>query len=190
MKLANIAMAVVTFGAMPLAAGSAHAEASIFELRISNETDTDLTFRMHEGQSKHARLTYNKKSVKSHTIKSGTSDIIGVQPTGKKCAPNCGGCTPTKGKVYASYIDANGKEQINNYHKPSVEFFEYCGSSGGKSLTTYTSNWSYDHGKGTSAYPHPQKASTNSYTSSNPAKGLTLDGKYIKGHATITYKNK
>lgn len=172
--------------------GDASAEASIFELRISNDTDTDLTFRLHDGQSKHARLTYDGKSVYSHTIKSGVSDTIGVQATGNKCSPNCGGCTPTIGKVYAYYTDSKGTEQRTNYYEPSIEFFEYCGISGDKPITTYTSNWSFDHGtgKGTGAFKHSQSSSHNSYTSGDPAKGLTVDGKYISGHATISYENK
>jgi len=167
----------------------ANADASIYELRITNDTSTDLTFRLHDGQSKHARLVYNKNSVNSHTIKAGTSDIVGVQPTGNKCATTCGGCTPTIGKVYAYYIDSHGNEQRSNYYEPRVEFFEYCGFAGTKPITTYTSNWSFDHGtgKGTGAFKHSQKSSSNSYTSSDPGKGLTVDGKYISGHATITY---
>ncbi|MFN3211635.1 MAG: hypothetical protein ACE37M_00895 [Henriciella sp.] len=54
--------------ALTLTAPAAMAEASIFELRITNDTNTDLTFRLQDGHSKHARLTYNKKSVNSHTI--------------------------------------------------------------------------------------------------------------------------
>ncbi|MEM7328452.1 MAG: hypothetical protein AAF437_06910 [Pseudomonadota bacterium] len=192
MRIRTAIMAITALLAIGLSAGlTAHAEASIFELRISNETDTDLKFQLHDGQSKHARLTYNSKEVSSHTIKAGTADTIGVQATGDKCAPNCGGCTPTIGKVYAYYDDAKGEEQRNNYYEPMIEFFEYCGISGGKNITTYTSNWTFDHGtgKGTGAFKHSQKSSSNSYTSSNAARGLTVDGKYIKGHATITYED-
>lgn len=167
----------------------AHAEASIFELRITNDTDTDLTFRLHDGKSKHAKLKYDGDTVSSHKIKAGTDGIVGIQPTGKKCAPNCGGCTPTIGKVYAYYEDDDGNEQRNNYYQAAVEFFEYCGVAGSKSITTYTSNWTFDHGtgKGTGKFSHDQKSSHNSYTKSDPAQGLTVDGKYISGHATITY---
>ncbi|MEL6826825.1 MAG: hypothetical protein AAFN91_11310 [Pseudomonadota bacterium] len=187
--LLKTATAIVTAS---LTVGIAHAEASIFELRVTNDTDTDLTFRLHDGQSKHARLTYNGSSVSSHTIKSGATDTVGVQATGKKCSPNCGACTPTTGKVYAYYIDSKGEEQRSNYYEPSIEFFEYCGISGDKPVTAYTSNWAFDHGtgKGTGAFKHSQSASHNSYTSGDPAKGLTVDGKYISGHATITYENK
>ena len=170
----------------------AHAESSIFELRVTNNTDTDLTFKLHDGQSKHARLTYDGKKVSSHTVKAGSYGIVGVQPTGKKCAPNCGACTPTIGKVYAYYIDSHGDEQRNNYYEPRVEFSQYCGVAASKPLVTYTSNWKFDHGtgKGTGAFSHDQSSTHNSYTSTNPAKGLTVDGKYISGHATITYENK
>lgn len=41
--------------------------------------------------------------------------------------------------------------------------------------------------KGPGEFKHSQKFSSNSYTSSNTSKGLTVDGKYISGHATITY---
>ncbi|MEL7540450.1 MAG: hypothetical protein AAGJ51_06070 [Pseudomonadota bacterium] len=187
-----ISMAAISCAAILGPVGMAYAEASIFELRITNKTDSDLTFRLHEGQSKHARLTYNKQSVNGHTIKSGQSDTIGVQATGQKCSPNCGGCTTTTGKVYAYYTDSNGDEQRSNYYEPSIEFFEYCGISGDKPITTYTSNWVFEHGtgKGTGKFKHDQSSSHNSYTSSSPAKGLTVDGKYISGHATITYTNK
>lgn len=192
MPLNRMLFAVLSAANVIAPLGLAHAEASIFELRITNNTDNDLTFRLHDGQSKHARLTYKSKSVSSHTIKSGTSDTIGVQPTGKKCSTNCGACTPTIGKVYAYYTDSKGNEQRSNYFEPSVEFFEYCGVAANKPITTYTSNWSFKHGtgKGTGAFKHDQSSSHNSYTSSSPAKGLTVDGKYISGHATITYSNK
>lgn len=167
----------------------AHAESSIFELRITNDTDTDLTFKLHEGKSKHARLVYDGNKVTSHKIKAGESGTVGVQPTGHKCAPNCGACTPTIGKVYAYYKDDDGNEQRNNYYQASVEFSEYCGVAATKPITTYTSNWSFDHGtgKGTGEFEHDQSSSHNSYTKSDPAQGLTLDGKYISGHAKITY---
>lgn len=192
MSLNPVSIAALTAIAAIAPFGSAHAEASIFELRISNNTDSDLTFRLHDGKSKHARLIYNKTSVLSHTIKAGTSDVIGVQPTGKKCAPKCGACSPTIGKVYAYYIDEKGHEQRNNYYEPAVEFFEYCGVSGNKAITTYTSNWSFRHGtgKGTGEFKHEQKSKHNSYTSGNPSKGLTVDAKRINGHAVIAYTDK
>jgi len=170
----------------------AFAETSIFELRVTNDTNTDLTFRLHEGQSKHANMTYNKKSTDTHTIKAGTSDTIGIQPTARKCAPNCGACNPAVGKVYAYYKDKNGDEQRNNYYEATYEFFEYCGASANKPVTAYTSNWSFNHGdgKGIEAYKHSQKSSHNAYTSSNPAKGLTFDAKRVSGHAIITYTEK
>jgi len=170
----------------------AFAETSIFELRITNDTNVDLTFRLHEGQSKHAKLTYNKKSISAHTIKASTSGTIGIQPTARKCAPNCGACNPTVGKVYAYYKDQNGEEQRNNYYEATYEFFEYCGAAANKPVTAYTSNWSFDHGdgKGVEVYKHSQKSSNNAYTSSNPAKGLTFDAKRVSGHATITYTEK
>lgn len=192
MSLNPFSIAGIILLAVTAFTGEANAEASIFELRISNNTDTDLTFRLHDGQSKHARLTYHGKSVSNHTIKSGVSDTVGVQATGNKCSPNCGGCSPTIGKVYAYCIDSKGNEQRSNYYEPSIEFFEYCGISGDKPVTAYTSNWSFDHGtgKGTGVFRHSQNSSHNSYTSGDPAKGLTVDGKYISGHATITYENK
>lgn len=167
----------------------AYAETSIFELRITNETTADLTFKLHDGKSKHANLTYNNQSVSKHTIKAGTSDTIGVKPTGKKCSTNCGACNPTVGKVYAYYDDANGDEQRNNYYEATYEFFEYCGVSANKPVTAYTSNWSFDHGggKGSNYYTHSQSSSNTPYTSSDPAKGLTFDAKRVSGHATITY---
>jgi hypothetical protein len=169
----------------------ANAESSIFELRITNNTDTDLTFELHDGKSKHARLKYDGKTVNRQKIKAGEYGVVGIQPTGQKCAPTCGGCTPTIGKVYAYYKDDNGDQQRNNYYEASVEFFEYCGVSGDKPITTYTSNWTFDHGtgKGTGKFNHDQSSSHNSYTKSDPAQGLTLDGKYISGHATITYSD-
>lgn len=168
------------------------AETSTFELRITNDTQTDLIFRLNEEHSKNVDLTYNKKQVYQHTIKAGTSGTIGIQPDGDKCAPTCGTCTPAKGKVYAFYKDENGKEQRNNYYKASVEFFEYCGVAAGKPLTTYTSNWSFTHhqGQGTNHFKHTQNSSHNNYTKSDPAQGLTLDAKYIKGHANIVYSEK
>ena len=167
------------FSTLALAALSlgATADTSIFELRITNDTNTDLTFRLHEGKSKHADLTYDKKSVYEHTIKAHSSDTIGVRPTNLKCAPNCGACNPTIGKVYAYYKDKNGVEQRTNYYQATYEFFEYCGVSANKPVTAYTSNWSFDHGtgKGVGAFKHSQKSSNNGYTSSDPAKGLTFD---------------
>ena len=183
--------ALLGLSALGLSAPAAMAEASIFELRITNNTNSDLTFRLDEDHTKHARLTYNKKSVNSHTIKAGTYDIVGVQPTGAKCDPKCGFCTPTKTRVYAWYKDSSGKDVRNNYYKTSVEFSEYCGVAGSKPITTYTSNWAFDHhqGKGTNHFKHSQKSSHNNYTKSSPAQGLTVDGNHIHGHATITYSN-
>ena len=170
----------------------AYANTSTFELRITNDTKADLTFRWHDGQSKHANMTYNKKSVDAHTIKAGTSDTIGIQPTARKCAPNCGACTPAIGKIYAYYKDKNGDEQRNNYYEARYEFFEYCGVAANKPITAYTSNWDFDHGdgKGDEHYKHKQKSSNKAYTSSNPAKGLTFDAKRVSGHANITYSEK
>ena len=178
--------------ALVVAMPAAMAEASIFELRITNDSDTDLTFRLQDGHSKHVRLTYNKKKVTSHTIKAGTYDVVGVQPTGEKCDPKCGFCTPSYGKVYAWYEDESGKDVRNNYYKASVEFFEYCGVAGTKPVTAYTSNWAFDHGggQGNKHFHYEQKASHNNYTKSDPAQGLTVDGKYISGHATISYSEK
>ena len=187
-----IARAALTALLPALLCVPALAETSIFELRITNNTNADLTFRLHEGQSKHTKLTYAKKSTDTHTIKAGTSDTIGIQPTARKCAPNCGACNPAVGKVYAYYKDKNGDEQRNNYYEATYEFFEYCGASANKPVTAYTSNWTFDHGdgKGIEAYKHSQKSSHNAYTSSNPAKGLTFDAKRVSGHATITYTEK
>jgi hypothetical protein len=191
MKIATITTVTVAALMFGCAGNTASAEASVFELNIANETGTDLTFRLHDGQSKHARLVHGKSEVSSYTIKAGASDTIGVQPTGNKCSPSCGTCTPTIGKVYAYYNDGNGNEQRNNYYEPSVEFFEYCGVAANKPLTVYTSNWVFDHGtgKGTGKFDHSQKSSHNSYSNSSPSKGLTVDGKHISGSATITYSD-
>ncbi|MFN3211636.1 MAG: hypothetical protein ACE37M_00900 [Henriciella sp.] len=118
--------------------------------------------------------------------------MVGVQATGAKCDPKCGVCTPTIGKVYAWYKDSSGEEVRNNYYKATVEFFEYCGVAGTKPITTYTSNWAFDHGggKGTNHYKHIDKSTHNSYTKSDPAQGLTVDGNHISGHATIVYSEK
>ena len=171
---------------------TAQAEISVFELRITNETNSDLTFRLHEGQSKRSYLSYNGREVNSHTIKSGEYDVIGITPTGHKCTIVCNGCTGAIGKVYAYYTDDKGEEQRSNYYEAKYEFFEYCGVAGNKPLTTYTSNWYFDHGtgKGTGKFKHTQKSSNQAYTSSDPAKGITYDAKYVSGHATITYKEK
>lgn len=61
-----------------------------------------------------------------------------------------------------------------------------------KPLTTYTSNWYFDHGtgKGTGECKHDQKDSSKAYTSSNPAQGITFDAKHVSGHATIRYYEK
>lgn len=169
-----------------------NAEASIFELRITNNTNTDLTFKLQDGHSKHVHLTHGKSRVTSHTIAAGTSGVVGVQPNGDKCDPGCGACSPSYGKVYAWYTNSSGKQVRNNYYKATVEFFEYCGVAGNKPLTTYTSNWAFDHGggKGTKHFHYVQNDSHNSYTRSNPAQGLTVDANYIHGHATITYSER
>ncbi len=175
-----------------MAFSAAQAEVSVFELRISNETNSDLTFRLHNGQSKHSYLTYNDREVDEHTIKAGTYDVVGIKPTGNKCTLVCNGCTGAIGKVYAYYTDNKGDEQRSNYYEAKYEFFEYCGVAGNKPLTTYTSNWNFDHGtgKGTGAFDHTQKSSNDAYTSSDPAKGITYDAKYVSGHANITYTEK
>lgn len=185
-QIMRMVLTALTTAWLPAAA---MADTTIFELRITNETNADLTFRLHEGQSKHVNLTYNKKSIVRHTIKAGTSDTIGIQPTARKCATNCGACNPSVGKVYAYYTDENGKEQRNNYYEATYEFFEYCGVTANKPITSYTSNWSFDHGdgKGVERYKHSQKSSNQAYTSGNPATGLTFDAKKVSGHATITY---
>lgn len=170
----------------------ASAEASIFELRITNTTNSDLTFELQDGHSKHVHLTYENKHVASHTIKAGEYGVVGIQPDGHKCDPECGACSPSYGKVYAWYTNDSGKPVRNNYHKATVEFFEYCGVSANKPVMAYTSNWSFDHGggKGNKRFHCEQKSSHNSYTKYNPARGLTVDGKYISGHADITYSEK
>lgn len=171
---------------------SATAETSIFELRITNDTNTDLTFQLQDGKSKHADLTYNKKLVSKHTIKAGVSDTIGVKPTGRKCATKCGACNPSLAKVYAYYPDENGVLVRNNYYQVKYEFYEYCGTAATKPITTYTSNWSFKHGggKGTNQFSHKQKSKNKGYTASSPARGLTFDAKYVSGHAVITYTEK
>lgn len=170
---------------------SAWASASVFELRIQNNSSENLTFKLHDGQSKHARLVYDGNTVSSHTIPAGASGTVGIKATGQKCSPNCGACNPTVGKVYAYYKDSKGDEQRNNYYEATLEFFEYCGVAGSKSITTYTSNWTFDHGggKGTNEIKHSQSSSHNSYTSGDPATGLTVDAKYVSGHANITYSD-
>ena len=42
-------------------------------------------------------------------------------------------------------------------------------------------------GKGNNRFKHTQKSSHNNYTKSDPAQGLTVDAKKIKGQATIVY---
>lgn len=168
------------------------AEASIFELRITNNTNSDLTFELQDGHSKHVHLTYDQKHVGSHTIKAGEYGVVGVQPDGHKCDPDCGACSPSYGKVYAWYTKDNGEPARNNYYKATVEFSEYCGIAGDKPVMTYTSNWSFDHGggKGNKHFTYEQKSTHNSYTKYSPARGLTVDGKYISGHADITYSER
>lgn len=165
------------------------AETTIYELRITNDTSKDLTFRLQDGHSKHASLTYDKKSVDEHTIKAGTYGVIGVKPTGHRCTTDCGACNPTYGKVYAYYTDDKGKEQRNNYYKPKLEWYEYCGYSGSKPVTSYTTNWSFEHGggQGTNHFKHDQTSKHNSYTTGNASMGLTFDAKHVSGHTTVQY---
>ncbi len=189
MPLFNAQRAAIGLAVIMTLSPAATAEVSIFELRITNNTDRDLTFILKDDHSKRVDLTH-KKAIADHvTIKPGTSDIVGIKPDGNKCAPTCGVCTPAYGKVYAWYTDDKGKQQRNNYYKATVEFFEYCGTSAGKPLTTYTSNWNFQHhqGKGNNRFKHTQKSSHNNYTKSDPAQGLTVDAKKIKGQATIVY---
>ena len=185
-------LAVVFAACFNLMTLGASAETTIFELRITNDTNSDLTFELRPGKSKHSRLTYNKKIVTKKTIKAGVSDTIGIRPTARKCAPYCGACNPAIGKVYAYYRDDSGKLVRSNYFQAKYEFFEYCGVAGDKPITTYTSNWSFDHGKGKGDgnFEHDQKAKTKGYTSKNPAQGLTFDAKKVSGHATITFREK
>lgn len=175
-----------------LLAPIASAEASIFELRITNNTNSDLTFKLNDGHSKHVHLTFDKKHVSAHTIKAGEYGVVGIQPDGHKCAPSCGSCSPSYGKVYAWYTNDSGKLVRNNYYKATVEFSEYCGVTGDKPVTAYTSNWSFDHGggQGNKHFHYEQKSSHNSYTKYDPSRGLTVDGKYINGHANITYSER
>ena len=170
----------------------ASAEEYNFDMRITNNTNTDLTFQLQDGHSKHVHLTYDGSHIGAHTIKAGEYGVVGVQPDGHKCDPGCGACSPSYGKVYAWYTNDSGKRVRNNYYKATVEFSEYCGVAGDKPVTTYTSNWSFDHGggKGTKRFTYEQKSSHNSYTKYNPARGLTVDGKYISGHAEITYSER
>lgn len=59
--LARTLMTSLSVGVSALClAPSATAEASIFELRITNNTDTDLTFKLQDGHSKHVHLTLDK----------------------------------------------------------------------------------------------------------------------------------
>lgn len=187
-KMAWLALIPVAIGA----AAPAVAEMTVYELRITNNTDTDLTFQLHDGKSKKVHLTYEGDIVHRQKIKAGTSDTIGIRPYGDKCVTACGGCTAATGKVYAYYKDASGEQQRNNYYQADYEFFEYCGVSGGKAITAYTSNWYFDHGtgKGTGKFDHKQKESSKAYSSGNPAQGITFDAKYVSGHATITYYEK
>ena len=171
------------------ATAPAIAEMTVYELRITNDTGTDLTFQLHDGKSKKVHLTYEGEIVHRQKIKAGTSDTIGIRPYGDKCVTACGGCTAAIGKVYAYYKDAKGDQQRNNYYQVDYEFFEYCGVSGNKAITAYTSNWYFDHGtgKGTGKFSHHQKDSSKAYSSGNPAQGITFDAKYVSGHANITY---
>ncbi|MEO0452017.1 MAG: hypothetical protein AAFZ74_17010, partial [Pseudomonadota bacterium] len=63
---------------------SAVAEVSIYELRITNNTDRDLTFRLKDDHSKHVDLTHKKEIIPEFTIKPGASDIVGIRPDGHK----------------------------------------------------------------------------------------------------------
>ena len=168
---------------------TASAETSIFELRVTNNTDRDLTFILKDDHSKHVDLTHKKAITDRVIIKPGTSDIVGIKPDGHKCAPTCGVCSPAKGRVYAWYYNDKGEQVRNNYYEASVEFFEYCGTTAGKPLTTYTSNWNLEkhQGQGNNRFKHKDKSSHNNYTRSDPAQGLTMDAKKIHGHATIVY---
>lgn len=183
-----------SFIALGLMAGTAlipaaSAEVSIYELRVTNNTDRDLTFILKDDHSKHVDLTHNKNITDRVIVKPGASDIVGIKPDGNKCAPTCGVCTPAKGRVYAWYNNDKGELVRNNYYEASVEFFEYCGTTAGKPLTTYTSNWNMEkhQGQGNNRFKHKDKSSHNNYTKSDPAQGLTLDAKKIKGHTTIVY---
>lgn len=168
------------------------ASTTVYELRITNDTDTDLTFQLHDGKSKKVDLVYEGEFVNRQKVKAGTSDTIGIRPYAEKCVTACNGCTAAVGKVYAYYKDEDGNQQRNNYYQADYEFFEYCGVAADKPLTTYTSNWYFDHGtgKGTGEFKHDQKDSSKAYTSSNPAQGITFDAKYVSGHATIRYYEK
>jgi len=185
----SIWMATIAAPAAMMMASTAHAKTTEYELRITNNTNTDLKFWLHDGQSKHARLLFDGDKVTEYTVKAGTSATLSVQPTGYKCAVACNGCTPTIGKVYASYVDSSGVEQRNNYLEPRLEWYEQCSASGGKNIAAYTTNWNYQHGggKGDKHFSYKMSHSENHYTSSNPAKGLTLEASKVSGHATITY---
>ncbi len=185
----NAQQAAIGLAAFMVLSPCASAEISIYELRITNNTDRDLTFILKDDHSKRVDLTRNKAIVDHVTIKPGTSDIVGIKPDGHKCAPTCGVCTPAKGRVYAWYKNDKGDDVRNNYYEASVEFFEYCGTTAGKPLTTYTSNWHMEkhQGQGNNRFKHKDKSSHNNYTKSDPAQGLTMDAKKIKGHTTIVY---
>ncbi len=189
MRIARSTLTTFGFVALTTCLPTATAEISIFELRVTNNTDRDLTFILKDDHSKRVDLTHNKAIVDHVTIKPGTSDIVGIKPDGHKCAPTCGVCTPAKGRVYAWYTDDKGNQQRNNYYEASVEFFEYCGVTAGKPLTTYTSNWNLEkhQGQGNNRFKHKDKSSHNNYTRSDPAQGLTMDAKKIHGQATIVY---
>jgi len=185
----SIWMIAIAAPAAMMMASTVHAKTTEYELRITNNSNTDLKFWLHDGQSKHARLLFDGDKVTEYTVKAGTSATLSVQPTGYKCAVACNGCTPTIGKVYASYVDSNGVEQRNNYLEPRLEWYEQCSASGGKNIAAYTTNWNYQHGggKGDKHVKYDMSHSENHYTSSNPAKGLTLDASRVSGHAKITY---
>ncbi len=186
------AIAAVVPAALAMVPQAAHAKATEYELRITNDTDSDLKFWLHDGQSKHAKLMYNGKSVSSHTVKAGTYAVISVMPTLKSCDLLCNGCTPTIGKVYASYTDEDGEEQRNNYYEPRLEWYQQCSASGNKNFSAYTTNWNFQHGggKGDKHFAYKIKDTDTAYTSKNSAQGLTFDGAHVSGHAKVTYTNR
>ena len=179
------------FAAAMIAPTASFAGATKYELRITNDTSVDLKFWLHDGQSKNAKFMYNGNEVDEHIIKAGASETVSIKSDGDKCNVTCNGCNATVGKVYGSY-KKDGEWVRNNYYEATLEFFQYCGVSGNKNITTYTTNWTFDHGggKGDNKYKHKQKDSHNSYTANDPANGLTVDGDKVSGHATIRYYEK
>ncbi len=187
--LAKVALSCLAPAAFMAAPSVAHASTTEFELRITNDTGSDLKFWLHDGQSKHAKLMYNGNSVSSHTVKAGSYVVLSVKPTAKQCTVMCNGCTPTIGKVYASYTDSSGSEQRNNYLEPRLEWYEQCSISGSKNFSVYTTNWNFQHGggKGDKHFSYKMKDSDTAYSSTNPAKGLTFEASKVSGHVDITY---